>query len=119
LGDGLRALRAGRLDAFVYDKPLLAWAIRQGFASRLKVLDVSIEPQSYAFALSPDSPLRKPLSIEMLHTIQSDEWAEARVRYLRRAAELSLIRRAHDMFTRLCKRYPGFPGLCICRMQPR
>lgn len=82
LGDGLRALRAGRLDAFVYDKPLLAWAIRQGFASRLKVLDVSIEPQSYAFALSPDSPLRKPLSIEMLHTIQSDEWAEARVRYL-------------------------------------
>lgn len=82
LTDGLKALRAGRLDAFVYDKPLLTWAIRQGFASRLKVLDVSIEPQSYAFALSPDSPLRKPLSIEMLHTIQSDEWTEARVRYL-------------------------------------
>ena len=41
-----------------------------------------IEAQSYAFALSPDSPLRKPLSIEILHTIQSDEWTEARVRYL-------------------------------------
>ena len=26
-GEGLRA---GRLDAFVYDKPLMSWAIRQG-----------------------------------------------------------------------------------------
>lgn len=82
LSEGLKALRAGRLDAFVYDKPLMTWAIRQGFASRLKVLDVIIEPQSYAFALSPDSPLRKPLSIEILHTIQGDDWNEARVRYL-------------------------------------
>jgi len=82
LGEGLKALRAGRLDAFVYDKPLLTWAVRQGFASRLKVLDVVIEQQSYAFALPSDSPLRKPLSIEILHTIQSDEWTDARVRYL-------------------------------------
>ncbi|EKS42820.1 transporter substrate-binding domain-containing protein [Afipia clevelandensis] len=82
LGEGLKALRGGRLDAFVYDKPLLTWAIRQGFASRLKVLDVLIEQQSYAFALPSDSPLRKPLSIEILNTLQSDEWTDARVRYL-------------------------------------
>jgi len=80
--DGLKALRAGRLDAFVYDKPLLAWAIRQGYASRLKLLDILIETQNYAFALPPDSPLRKPLSIAILDTLQNESWTEARVRYL-------------------------------------
>lgn len=82
LGDGLKALRAGRIDAFVYDKPLLTWAIRQGFASRLKVLDISIEAQNYAFALPPDSPLRKSLSIAILDAIQKESWIEARIRYL-------------------------------------
>ncbi|EKS42052.1 substrate-binding periplasmic protein [Afipia broomeae] len=82
LSDGLKALRAGRIDAFVYDKPLLTWAIRQGFASRLKVLDISIEAQNYAFALPPDSPLRKSLSIAILDTLQKESWSEARIRYL-------------------------------------
>lgn len=82
VGEGLKALRAGRLDAFVYDKPLLAWAIRQGHASRLKLLDISIETQNYAFALPSDSKLRKPLSIAILDAIQRDIWSDARVRYL-------------------------------------
>jgi len=82
LSDGLKALRAGRIDAFVYDKPRLTWAIRQGFASRLKVLDISIEAQNYAFALPPDSPLRKSLSIAILDTLQKESWSEARIRYL-------------------------------------
>ena len=82
LSDGLKALRAGRIDAFVFDKPLLAWAIRQGFASRLKLLDISIEAQNYAFALPPDSKLRKPLSIAILDAIQKEAWSEARIRYL-------------------------------------
>lgn len=81
-GEGLKALRAGRLDAFVYDKPLLAWAIRQGHASRLKLLDISIETQNYAFALPPDSKLRKSLSIAILDAIQREAWSEARIRYL-------------------------------------
>ena len=33
--DGLRALRAHSLDAFVYDKPLLAWIIQQNFGSSI------------------------------------------------------------------------------------
>jgi ABC-type amino acid transport substrate-binding protein len=80
--DGLKALRAGRIEAFVYDKPVLAWTIRQGFSTRLKLLNNAIEPQNYAFALPPDSPLRKPLSIAILDAIQKDSWNEARTRYL-------------------------------------
>ena len=82
LGEGLKALRAGRIDAFVYDKPLLAWAIRQGYASRLKLLDISIETQNYAFAVPPDSKLRKSFSIAILDAIQKEAWTEARIRYL-------------------------------------
>jgi ABC-type amino acid transport substrate-binding protein len=82
LDEGLKALRAGRLDAFVYDKPLLAWSLRQGHATRLKLLDITIEAQNYAFALPPDSPLRKPLSVAILDAIQKEAWTEARIRYL-------------------------------------
>ena len=51
LRDGLQALRAHRLDAFVYDKPLLAWAIQQGYSSSLELVDATFDPQEYAFAL--------------------------------------------------------------------
>ena len=39
--DGLKALRARRLDAFVYDKPLLAWIIRQNFSSSIELLEAT------------------------------------------------------------------------------
>jgi len=31
IADGLRALRRGRIDAFVHDKPLLAWSVTREF----------------------------------------------------------------------------------------
>ena len=39
--DGLKALRTHSLDAFVYDKPLLAWIIQQGFSSSIELIDTT------------------------------------------------------------------------------
>jgi polar amino acid transport system substrate-binding protein len=34
LQDGIEALQAGKIDALVHDRPLLAWAIRESFRRR-------------------------------------------------------------------------------------
>ena len=80
--DGLRALRAHKLDAFVYDKPLLAWAIQQGFSSSITLVDATFEPQEYAFALPSNSPLRKTLDVAVLDSIHSAWWEQTTFRYL-------------------------------------
>lgn len=79
---GLRALRAGRIDAFVYDKPLLTWAVNQNFNGTLQVLNTSFDPQVYAIALPPDSTLRKPLNIAVLSAVESEWWHRTVFHYL-------------------------------------
>lgn len=80
--DGLNAIRTGAIDAFVFDKPLLAWLIRQNYSSSLDMLDVTFDPQSYALVLPNGSPLRKPVTVALLNATQSEWWKEASFRYL-------------------------------------
>ncbi len=80
--DGLKALRAGKLDAFVYDRPLLAWAIQQGFSSSIELVDATFEPQEYAFAVPGNSPLRKTLDVTILDAIHGDWWKQTTFRYI-------------------------------------
>ena len=82
LRDGLKALRARKLDAFVYDKPLLAWAIQQGFSSSIVLVDATFEPQEYAFAIPSNSPLRKTLDVAILDTMHGIWWQQTTFRYL-------------------------------------
>jgi ABC-type amino acid transport substrate-binding protein len=74
--DGLIALRAGEIEAFVYDKPLLAWIANQEFRNSVELLDTVFEPQTYAFAVPPNSPLRKPLSVGILENTQGRWWED-------------------------------------------
>jgi polar amino acid transport system substrate-binding protein len=80
--DGLKALRAHTIDAFVYDKPLLAWLIRQGFSSSIDLLDKTFDVQDYAFALPGNSPLRKPVNVAVLDARRSEWWDQTTFRYL-------------------------------------
>lgn len=79
---GLQALRAHKIDAFVYDKPLLSWFIQQEFSATLEMLDTTFEPQHYAFAISNNSKLRAPLNIAILEATQSGWWRDVLARYL-------------------------------------
>jgi polar amino acid transport system substrate-binding protein len=78
---GLRALEAGTLDAFVYDRPLLTWTVQQKF-SRLQVLRVTFDRQNYAIALPQNSALRVPLDIALLADLDSDWWDQVLYHYL-------------------------------------
>ncbi len=80
--EGLQAIRRGEIDAFVYDRPLLAWIVNQDFRFTIQLLDVSFDPQHYAFAVPHGSPLRKPLNIAILHTVQSSWWDDILYRYV-------------------------------------
>jgi ABC-type amino acid transport substrate-binding protein len=80
--DGLLALRAHKIDAFVYDKPLLTWVVQQQFPSSVEMLDAMFQPQHYAFAIPNDSPLRGALNIAILDAIQSTWWKQTTTRYL-------------------------------------
>lgn len=80
--EGLDAIRSGKIDAFVFDKPLLAWLIRQNYSSSLDMLDVTFDPQSYALVLPNGSPLRKPVTVALLGMTQSEWWKDASFRYL-------------------------------------
>ena len=80
--EGLTALQAGAIDAFVYDKPLLAWTVLQRFSSSIDVLEMDFDPQYYAVAFQPGSTLRKPFDIAVLEEIKSDWWRQTLFRYL-------------------------------------
>jgi ABC-type amino acid transport substrate-binding protein len=80
--DGIRALENGKLDAFVYDRPILAWNIHRDYSGSVELLDVSFEPQTYGLALADGSPLRKTLDVALLDAVQSDWWRMTLFRYL-------------------------------------
>jgi polar amino acid transport system substrate-binding protein len=80
---GLHAVGTGQLDAFVYDRPLLAWMLRQGY-SGLDLATVTLDRENYAFALPANSPLRNALDVAMLDTLQSEWWQQKRFAYFGR-----------------------------------
>ena len=79
--DGLKAVQEGRVDAFVYDRPLLMWVVRQHF-SRVQVLGVTFEQQNYAIALPPNSGLRTQINVALSEIVDSEWWQDALYRYL-------------------------------------
>ncbi|MDF2998800.1 MAG: amino acid transporter substrate-binding protein [Xanthobacteraceae bacterium] len=80
--DGLKAMADKRIDAFVYDKPLLAWIVLQDFSSSTEMLEAVFDPQNYGIALPLGSPLRRELDIALLEIIRSDWWRQTLFRYL-------------------------------------
>lgn len=80
--DGLRALERGTIDAFVYDKPLLAWTVEQRFPNSVQVLDVDFEPQSYGIAMPTGSEYRKTVDVAVLEAIHDQNWKQTLFRYI-------------------------------------
>jgi ABC-type amino acid transport substrate-binding protein len=76
--EGLRALGAGKIDAFVDDEAELAW--ETGLIGDIALARVRFGPESYAMALPPGSALREPINRAILDTLGSPEWL-ATLRY--------------------------------------
>ena len=82
--EGLRALSEGRIEAFVYDEPILRYLVNRDFKGNLGVLDRSFERQDYSIALPAGSPLREPINQALLRKIEEPEWQDTLYHYLGR-----------------------------------
>jgi len=73
---GLDAVAAHRIDAFVYDRPLLGYVVRTRYNGRLRLLPGSFGRQDYAFALPQGSALREPINEALLRHIDRPQWSD-------------------------------------------
>ncbi|MEZ5657281.1 MAG: transporter substrate-binding domain-containing protein [Burkholderiaceae bacterium] len=78
----LAALAAGDIEAVVYDRPLLRYAVAQDYVGRLRVLGLEFAPQDYAFAFKSESPLREQVNRRLLVHGRGVEWDRLVTRYL-------------------------------------
>jgi ABC-type amino acid transport substrate-binding protein len=79
---GLRAVKEGALDAFVYDRQLLQWLTKQKYEDSIEVLDTTFDQQSYAIALPNNSTLRMPINRAMLAIIETQSWRDSNAKYV-------------------------------------
>jgi polar amino acid transport system substrate-binding protein len=80
--EALESMADGRVDAVVYDAPILRYDVRQQFRDTLAVLPVTFERQLYAIALPSGSPLREDVNQALLRETVSAEWPRLLSRYL-------------------------------------
>ncbi|MWV54916.1 transporter substrate-binding domain-containing protein [Chlorobium phaeovibrioides] len=82
VNDALHLLEQGKLDAVVYDEPILRYLITTGEIHGIKVVNRSFRHEYYALALPPRSTERETLNRNLLEIINSKDWKEIRFKYL-------------------------------------
>jgi polar amino acid transport system substrate-binding protein len=80
--DALQALVQGKLNAVVYDEPILRYLILTEIRGKAEVLPNTFERQDYGIALPAGSKLREPINRVLLKKISEPEWQEILARYL-------------------------------------
>ena len=80
--DGLEALIAGRLDAFVFDHLVLRYVARTEFAGRVRVLPNTFDQYFLKMGLPEGSPLREPLNRSLLEIVEEGDWKRQVQRYV-------------------------------------
>ena len=79
---GLEALSQGKVEAMVYDDPLLKYLTKTTFSDTLNVDDNLFELQNYGIAFPEGSSLREPVNRAMLKIIHGEKWQEILRKYL-------------------------------------
>ena len=80
---GLRRLAEGEADAFVHDRDLMNYELRQqGLEEQVRVLNLRLESENYGFALAEGNPLKERIDRELLGVTEEPLWQEMRHRYL-------------------------------------
>ena len=80
--EGLAALKEGKIQALVYDAPILRYYIHQNYLGSLEVLPYRLLRQEYGIALQPNSPLREPINVVLLQKIRETAWQDKISQYL-------------------------------------
>lgn len=84
LADGLDALQADRIDAFVYDEPIIRYLAQTAYQDTVEVLPGYFGRQDYGIGLPQGSDLREPINRALLSLIEAEAWTDAVARTLNR-----------------------------------
>lgn len=72
---GITLVEEGKLDAFVYDAPILKYFVKtNNISNQIKILPIILNPISYGFAIPSNSKLREPINRVLLKEIDKSEW---------------------------------------------
>ena len=74
LDAAIAALREDRADALVFDRALLAAAVKAVPEARITILPSTLRPEFYAIAIHPSEPLRRQLNVAIARTLDSPQW---------------------------------------------
>ncbi|QLG47003.1 ion channel [Costertonia aggregata] len=74
--EGLIDLKDNKIEAFMYDEPILKYRIQQDSTlGRLNILPVKFDVQFYAFGLAKDQTvLEQAISQRILEIMETNEW---------------------------------------------
>ncbi len=67
-------LESSNIDVMFHDKEIMQYLVNSGYLHNVKVLPINFNEKYYAIALPPNSPLRKPINISLLHHTESTLW---------------------------------------------
>lgn len=82
--EGLRAIEADSLEAFVYDLAVLRHVNRDALGGALRTVELGVNLQHHAFALPTGSALREPLSRLVLERTSRPAWRATVERFIPR-----------------------------------
>lgn len=82
LNAALESLAEGRLDAVVYDAPLLRYSVRKHHEPALAVLSSDFGRQNYAFGLRENLAERESINQALLRQVDAPDWQERIADYL-------------------------------------
>ncbi len=77
----VQALNDGKVQAVVYDAPVVQYEARKLHDDKLQMVGQMFERQNYAFALQQDSPLREKLNQALLKLSEQGVGNELRTKY--------------------------------------
>jgi polar amino acid transport system substrate-binding protein len=81
--DGLSAVADHKIDAFVQDEKILRYLSKTALPGQVQVLEGTFDEYFVSIALTPKSPLRKPINKALLQFMKTDSWAELQNRYFK------------------------------------
>lgn len=77
----LKLLKEGRIEAIVYDTPILDYYLREEPPNQFSLSAIFLQRQDYGFALTQGSPLRQDINIALLRFLNDFRWQEIKDRY--------------------------------------
>ncbi|MCB9208153.1 MAG: transporter substrate-binding domain-containing protein [Ignavibacteriales bacterium] len=81
--EGMELLSNNKIDALVYDAPILKYYIKtKNISNKIRVLPIILDPINYAFALPSNSSLRETINRVLLKEIDNADWKKIVNSYL-------------------------------------